>query len=265
MSTARQRGIAASLQPYSESSKAWSKAKAEQVRRDCKRMAWTIDSPAGFYVQNNDGTPSRDLRQNCGVVKCERGELCQRLGQSNMASPGLEGIRLMHGFKLDGSNATPHRIPERDSGVTRNVIANTVDGNLKTELESSGSMDRKATSSVWREIFSNGVSKGMRLFDRLNAKARSLNKDASTPEDNAKAMGGTVDAARFNSKVSGMVIGTSPPDVYRDTGEFLGGSSSGAFPVEGRDSIKSQSDMNFGDRFAERRGASRAAMADSSS
>ena len=90
---------------------------------------------------------------------------------------------------------------------------------------------------------------------------RTFNKDASTPEDNAKAMGGTVDAARFNSKVSGMVIGTSPPDMYRDSGEFLGGSSSGAFPVEGRDAIKSQSDMKFGARFAERREASRAAVA----
>lgn len=224
-------------------------------------MAWTVDSPAGMFMSASDGTRSYDLRQTCGVIKCEKGDLCQKMGRSNQVSPDVRGIELLHNFKLDGSTQTPHRIQERDSGRTRNAQANTVDGNLKTELESSGSMDRRAISSVWRTIFGKGVSDGMRLFDRLNAKARTINKDATSPAENAAAMGGTVDAMRFQragNGVTGMVIGSNPSSApYSDSGEFIGNTAPGANPVRDRASITTQSDMNFGDRFAQRRDQNR--------
>ena len=90
------RGIGAALRPYDEATKQWSSKKSAQVREDCKRMAWTVDSPAGMFMSASDGTRSYDLRQTCGVIKCEKGELCQKMGRSNQVSPDVRGIELLH-------------------------------------------------------------------------------------------------------------------------------------------------------------------------
>ena len=145
---ASSRGIGPNLHPNSDEAKSWSAKKQQEVLSDCSRMALTLGTPAGMFMKSDDGSVSHALRQACGTVRCLAGEPCASMGRSNRVGPDVDGLKLLHGFKMDGSNNNVYGILERDSGRARSLMADTLDSNLMAGADAALSMVHSVTGSA---------------------------------------------------------------------------------------------------------------------